>query len=69
MNGDKELFEMMANRGGNANQLPVAAVHFIPADTAPHVLAIDKRVQQLRKHSAWIIAGAILLAFLVGVSV
>lgn len=66
MNGDKELFEMMRSRrcGG---KLPGKTVHFIPEETAPAVLAIDSRIQQIRKYRGLFIAGTILLAFLLGV--
>lgn len=67
MNGDKELFEMMGSRGRNADQLPGKIVRFIPEDTAPYALAIDARIQQIKKHRVAIIAGSVILAFLVGV--
>ena len=69
MSGDKELFEMMRSRGTRAGQLPSAAVHFIPAEDAPRVLDIDRRIQKIKQYRSWIIAGAIVLAFLMGVSV
>ena len=69
MSGDKELFEMFRNRGTTADQLPSRAIHYIPEETAPAVLAIDRRIQQVRKHQAWFILGAVVLAFLIGVSV
>lgn len=69
MSGDKELFEMMGSRGLNANQLPGKTVRYIPEDTAPYVLAIDARIQQIKRHRVAIIAGSIILAFLVGVCV
>ena len=66
MSGVTELFEMMASRGTGANQLPGRAVHFIPEENAPMVLAIDSRIQKIRRYRGWIIAGAIVLAFLIG---
>lgn len=69
MSGDKELFEMMRSRGTSGGQLPSASVHFIPAADAPRVLGIDRRIQKIKRYRGWIIAGAILLAFLIGVSV
>lgn len=69
MSGDKELFEMMRSRGNSAGQLPGAAVHFIPAADAPRVLDIDRRIQKIKCYRGWIIAGAIVLAFLIGVGV
>lgn len=68
MNGDKELFEMMKSRGNSANQNPGAAVHFIPEQDAPRVLEIDRRIQKLKDCQPWFVAGALLLAFLIGVS-
>lgn len=69
MSGDKELFEMMRSRGSSAGQLPGASVHFIPAEDASRVLEIDRRIQKIKRYRGWIIAGAIILAFLIGVRV
>lgn len=69
MSGDKEIFEMMRSRGNGSGQLPGAVVHYIPAEDAPRVLDIDRRIQKIKQYRGWIIAGAILLAFLIGVRV
>lgn len=66
MSGDKELFEMMSNRGKSASQLPGKAVHFIPEEDAPLVLAIDQRIQEIHEYRWAIIAAVMLLSFLIG---
>lgn len=68
MSGDKELFEMMRNRGKGTSQLPRKAAHFIPEETAPLVLAIDKRIQKIREHMPLIATCAVALSFLIGLS-
>ena len=35
MIGDKELFEMMDNRGTGGNLLPAKVIHYIPEEDAP----------------------------------
>lgn len=69
MSGDKELFEMMGTRGRSAGRLPGASVHFIPAEDASRVLDLDRRIQKIKSYRGYIIAGAIVLAFLIGLSV
>lgn len=65
MSGDNELFQIMDSREGRSSK----QIHFIPAEDAPRILALDERIQTLKKYRGVIIAGAIVLAFLLGVAV
>lgn len=59
---------IFAHRNRSGNQLPGKTVHFIPEETAPAVLAIDNRIQQLREHMPQIVTGAVVLSFLIGLA-
>lgn len=67
MDADYEVIRMVNRRAGSGGELPSKKIHFIPAETADTVLAIDKRIQQIRQHQGVLISGAIALAFLIGV--
>ena len=76
MSGDRELFEMMRNRGSGGELPTCDAMAVVPKRLAvvPKRLAvaakklepIDERIQKIMRYRPWIIAGAILLAFLIG---
>lgn len=67
MDADYEVISMVNRKAGPGGELPSRVIHFIPEETADFVLAIDKRIQQLRKYQGVLIGGAIALAFLIGV--
>lgn len=54
------------SRGNNQGQLPGKRVAFIPAERADKVLALDERIQTIQKLTPYIVGGAIILAFFVG---
>ena len=66
---DMEVISMVNNRRAEAGQLPGKAIHFIPEETAPVVLEIDRRIQQIREHMPVIATAAVALAFLIGLAV
>lgn len=65
MSGDKELFQLMDSREGRTSK----QIHFIPEADAPRILKIDSRIQTIKKYRGLIVAGAIILAFLMGLAV
>lgn len=67
MDADYEVISMVNRKAGRGGELPGKVIHFITEETAPQVLAIDKRIQQIRKYQGVLIGGAIGLAFLIGV--
>ena len=67
MDADYEVISMVNRKAGHGGELPGKVIHYIPEETADHVLAIDKRIQQIRQHQGILIAGAVILAFLIGV--
>lgn len=67
MDADREVISMVNRRAGSGGELPGKVVRFIPEETADTVLAIDKRIQQIRQYQGVLIGGAIALAFLIGV--
>ena len=67
MDADYEVISMVNRKAGRGGELPGKVIHFIPEETAPQVLAIDKRIQQIRQYQGVLIGGAIGLAFLIGV--
>lgn len=69
MSGDKELFEMMSNRGSGGELPACDALAVVPmrlAIAAKKMQPIDERIQKIKQYRFWIIAGLILLAFLIG---
>lgn len=69
MDADYEVISMVNRKAGRGGQLPGKIVHFIPEETAESVLAIDKRIQQIREHMPMIVTGALVLSFLIGLAV
>ena len=67
MDADYEVISMVNRKAGRGGELPGKVIHFIPEETADTVLAIDKRIQQIRQYQGVLIGGAIGLAFLIGV--
>ena len=67
MDADYEVISMVNRKAGPGGELPGKTIHFIPEETAGTVLAIDKRIQQIRQYQGVLIGGAIGLAFLIGV--
>lgn len=69
LDADYEVISMVNHKAGRGGQLPGKVVHFIPEENAPAVLAIDKRIQQIRGHMPMIVTGVVVLAFLIGLAV
>lgn len=67
MDADREVIGMVNRKAGSGGQLPGKVIHFIPEETADTVLAIDKRIQQIRRYQGELIGGAIGIAFLIGI--
>lgn len=73
---DKEFLDAdyevigMVNRGrGPGGQLPCKTLHFIPEERAASVLALDERIQKIRKAMPMILLGsAVLAAFIAGLA-
>ena len=68
MDADYEVISMVNRKAGRGGQLPGKTLHFIPEETAPTVLAIDRRIQQIREHMPVIATAAVALAFLIGLA-
>lgn len=66
MAADCEVISMVNRGRGEGGKLPGKAIHFIPEETAPMVLAIDQRIQQIHQHRGIILAAVMLLCFLIG---
>lgn len=64
----RSIRALMLNRGRGANQLPSKVVHFIPENRAESVLALDERIQKVKQYTPLIVFGAVVLAFLLGLS-
>lgn len=69
MDADYEVISMVNRKAGRGGQLPGKAIRFIPEETAPTVLAIDRRIQQIREHMPVIATAVVALAFLIGLAV
>jgi hypothetical protein len=69
MDADYEVISMVNRKAGRGGQLPGKVIHFIPKENAASVLAIDKRIQQIREHMPMIVTGALVLSFLIGLAV
>lgn len=52
---------IMKGRGGNGGQLPGKVVRFIPEDRADRILALDARVEVLKKIAPYACAAMALL--------
>lgn len=68
LDADFEVISMVNRKAGHGGQLPGKVVHFIPEETAPTVLAIDKRIQQIREHMPVIVTGVVVISFILGLS-
>lgn len=69
MDADYEVISMVNRKARRGGKLPGKVIHFIPEENAPAVLAIDKRIQQIRSHMPIIATGTVVLAFLIGLAV
>ena len=69
MDADYEVISMVNRKAGRGGQLPGKTLHFIPEETAPIVLEIDRRIQQIREHIPVIATAVVALAFLIGLAV
>ena len=62
MDADYEVISMV-NRRKDREGLPGKVIHFIPEERAPAVLALDERIQDLKRIAHFAAIGA---AFLIG---
>ena len=69
MDADYEVISMVNRKAGRGGELPGKALHFIPEETAPVVLEIDRRIRQIREHMPVIATAVVALAFLFGLAV
>ena len=68
MEADYEVISMVNRKAGRGGQLPGKTIRFIPEETAPTVLAIDRRIQQIREHMPVIVTAIVALSFLIGLA-
>lgn len=52
---------IMESRGCNAGQLPGKVIRFIPESRADRILALDARVEVLKKFAPWVGAAMALI--------
>lgn len=61
----ESIRKIMDSRGGNGGQLPGKIVRFIPDSRADQILALDQRVEALKRIAPWAgLAAAFLLGLL-----
>lgn len=66
---DYQVIKMVNKGRGPGGQLPCKTLHFIPEERAESVLALDERIQKIRKAMPLIIFGAtVLFAFIAGMA-
>ena len=68
MDADYEVISMVNNKRGCGGELPRKVIRFIPEDRADSVLKLDSRIQKVRELMPAIITGAIVLSFILGLS-
>lgn len=68
MDADYEVISMVNNKRGFGGELPSKVIRFIPEDRADSVLKLDSRIQKVRELMPAIITGAIVLSFILGLS-
>ena len=67
---DYEVISMVNRGRGTGGELPSKVIHFIPEQNAKTVLALDARIQQVKKAMPYIAVGAAaLLSFIIGLAV
>ena len=67
---DRELFAMVNRPHGMGGELPCATLHFVPAERAESVLALDARIQSMKHALPWMLCGAVgVLCFILGTAV
>ena len=59
----ESIRQIMRSRGQNAGQLPGRVVRFIPDSRADKILALDNRVEQMKRIAPFV---GLALAFLLG---
>lgn len=70
MDADYEVISMVNHKRDSSGQLPRVTLHFVPAERAEAIIALDKRIQVLKTAVPWIIAGTVgILSFLLGTAV
>lgn len=69
MNSDFEVISMVNKGRGPGGELPCKVIHFVPEERADSVLALDARIQKVRKAMPLILFGAsVLFAFIAGMA-
>ena len=67
MDADFEVISMVNRGPGPGGKLPSKVIHFVPEERAETVLALDARIQKVRKAIPVILFSlAVLLAFIAG---
>lgn len=70
MDADNEVISMVNRKKDNSGQLPRVTMHFVPAERAETVLALDERIQSMKNALPWMVTGAIgVLCFILGTAV
>lgn len=68
MDADYEVISMVNKKRGCGGQLPSKTIRFIPEDRADSVLKLDERIQRVRELMPVIVTGAIIVSFILGLS-
>lgn len=64
---DYQVIQMVNKGRGPGGELPCKTVHFIPEERAASILALDERIQKVRKVMPLILFGAsVLFGFIAG---
>lgn len=67
IDADYEVISMVNRKRGPGGELPSKKITFIPAQRAEMVVALDLRIQQMKKIMPFVGAGVIaLITFLIG---
>ena len=68
MDADYEVISMVNKKKNCSGQLPSKMIRFIPEDRANSVLKLDERIQRVRELMPVIVTGAIIVSFILGLS-
>ena len=68
MDADYEVISMVNKKRNCGGQLPSKMIRFIPEDRADSVLKLDERIQRVRELMPVIVTGAIIVSFILGLS-
>ena len=68
MDADCEVISMVNKKRNRSGQLPSKTIRFIPEDRADSVLKLDERIQKVRELMPAIVTGAVIVSFILGLS-